>query len=42
MEGQYLGIAGVVALSMFGFWAALAIQLARFRFLGFLPVPAQR
>jgi cadmium resistance protein CadD (predicted permease) len=38
MAGQYLGFAGIVALSMLGFWAALAIPLARFRFLGFLPL----
>ena len=25
MAGQYLGFAGIVVLSMFGFWAALAI-----------------
>ena len=38
IAGQYLGFAGIVALSMFGFWAALAIPLAWFRFLGFLPL----
>jgi cadmium resistance protein CadD (predicted permease) len=38
MAGQYLGFAGIVGLSMFGVWAALAIPLARFRFLGFLPL----
>jgi hypothetical protein len=31
MAGQYLGFAGIVVLSMFGFWAALAIPLAQFR-----------
>jgi hypothetical protein len=29
MAGQYLGLAGIVVLSMFGFWAALAIPRAR-------------
>jgi cadmium resistance protein CadD (predicted permease) len=38
MAGQYLGFAGIVVLSMLGFWAALAIPLVRFRFLGFLPL----
>ena len=38
MAGQYLGFAGIVALSMLGFWAALAIPLAWFRFLGILPL----
>jgi transposase len=34
MAGQYLGFAGIVALSMFGFWVALAIPLGWFRFIG--------
>src|SRR5216684_2078510 len=38
MAGQYLGFAGIVALSMLGFWAALAIPLSWLRFLGFLPL----
>lgn len=38
MAGQYLGFSVIVALSMWGFWVALAIPLARFRFLGFLPL----
>ena len=39
MAGQYLGFAGIVVFSLLGFWAAaLAIPLAWFRFLGFLPL----
>jgi cadmium resistance protein CadD (predicted permease) len=38
MTGQYLGFAGIVALSLLGFWVALAIPPAWFRFLGFLPL----
>jgi putative Ca2+/H+ antiporter (TMEM165/GDT1 family) len=38
IAGQYIGFAGIVALSTLGFWAALAIPLAWFRFLGFLPL----
>ena len=38
LAGQYLGFAGIVGFSLLGFWAALAIPPAWFRFLGFLPL----
>jgi cadmium resistance protein CadD (predicted permease) len=38
MVGQYLGFAGIVILSLLGWWASLAIPLAWFRFLGVLPL----
>ena len=38
MAGQYLGFAGIVILSLLGWWASLAIPLAWFRFLGVLPL----
>ena len=36
--GQYLGFAGIVALSLAGFWAAISLPSAWFRFLGLLPL----
>jgi cadmium resistance protein CadD (predicted permease) len=36
--GQCLGFAGIVALSLAGFWAAVSIPSALFRFLGLLPL----
>jgi cadmium resistance protein CadD (predicted permease) len=36
--GQCLGFAGVVALSLAGFWAAVSIPSTWFRFLGLLPL----
>lgn len=36
--GQCLGFAGIVALSLAGFWAAVSIPSAWFRFLGLLPL----
>jgi cadmium resistance protein CadD (predicted permease) len=36
--GQFLGFAGIVAISLIGLWAALTIPRAWFRVLGFLPL----
>ncbi|HKR85512.1 MAG TPA: cadmium resistance transporter [Terriglobales bacterium] len=36
--GQYLGFAAIVGLSLAGFWAAISIPTAWFRFLGLLPL----
>jgi len=36
--GQYLGFLGIVALSLGGFWAAISLPSAWFRFLGLLPL----
>jgi cadmium resistance protein CadD (predicted permease) len=38
LVGQYLGFAGIVALSLLGWWASLAIPLGWFRVLGLLPL----
>jgi len=38
VAGQYLGFAGIVALSLLGWWASLAIPLGWVRFLGVLPL----
>jgi len=38
MAGQFLGFAGIVAISLIGLWAALTIPHAWFRVLGFLPL----
>jgi len=38
MAGQFLGFAGIVAISLIGLWAALAIPRAWFRVLGLLPL----
>src|SRR5215475_12981060 len=36
--GQYLGFAGIVGLSLVGFWAVTSIPSTWFRFLGLLPL----
>src|SRR5215470_15845805 len=36
--GQYLGFGAIVGLSLIGFWAAISIPSAWFRFLGLLPL----
>jgi len=38
MLGQYLGFAGILVLSLLGWWASTTIPLAWFRFLGVLPL----